>query len=397
MTDPAQTAAMTYGQSHPLVVLLVDDQRIIAEAVRRILASEPDIQYHAVTNPLEALETAIELRPTVILQDLVMPEIDGLRLVEQYRAQPEIQDTPLIVLSSKEEAVTKADAFARGANDYLVKLPDPVELLARIRYHSHAYIALLERNEAFKALRESQKALAQELNEAADYVRSLLPNPIAEGPIRTSWVFKPCSSLGGDSFGYFDIDEAHFAIFLLDVCNHGIGSALLSVTAMNAILGQTLVDVDFKDPRAVMAGLNDVFQMEKHHNLYFTLWYGVFNRNTRELKYASGGHPPSILMAPGDIQQLRTKAAPIGTFATARYEEASTQVPEGALLYVFSDGIYEVTRTDGREMELSDFIEILKEPETTPGAKVQEVFKTMAAVQGREDFEDDVSLVEFRF
>ena len=397
MTQQPERVAAELGQSHPLVVLLVDDQRIIAEAVKRILANEPDIIYHYTTNPLEALEKAIELRPTVILQDLVMPEIDGLSLVEKYRSQPEIQDTPLIVLSSKEEGVTKAEAFAKGANDYLVKLPDPVELLARIRYHSRAYIALLERNEAFKALRESQKALAQELNEAADYVRSLLPNPIEAGEIRTSWVFKPCSSLGGDSFGYFDIDEDHFAIFLLDVCNHGIGSALLSVTAMNAITGQTLVDVDFREPKDVMTGLNDVFQMEKHHNLYFTLWYGVFNRKTRELKFGSAGHPPSILLAGDEVQQLRTKAAPIGTFATAHYEEGSTQVPKGAILYVFSDGIYEVTRTDGREMELQDFIEVLKAPEKTEGAKVEEVFKTMATIQGRDEFEDDVSLMELRF
>ena len=79
------------------------------------------------------------------------------------------------MLSTKEEADTKAEAFARGANDYLVKLPDPVELIARIRYHSRGYIALLERREAYAALARSRKALQDELNKAADYVRSLLP------------------------------------------------------------------------------------------------------------------------------------------------------------------------------------------------------------------------------
>ena len=80
-----------------------------------------------------------------------MPEVDGLDLVTQFRAQDFTREIPMIVLSTKEEATTKAKAFAVGANDYLVKLPDRIELLARIRYHSKGYINLLQRNEAYRA------------------------------------------------------------------------------------------------------------------------------------------------------------------------------------------------------------------------------------------------------
>ena len=81
-----------------------------------------------------------------------MPEIEGLTLVKFFRAHPGLKDIPVIVLSSKEEAVTKAEAFVAGANDYMVKLPDSVGLIARIRYHSRGYINLLERNDSFDAL-----------------------------------------------------------------------------------------------------------------------------------------------------------------------------------------------------------------------------------------------------
>ena len=90
-----------------------------------------------------------------------MPEVDGLELVTQFRAQDFTREIPMIVLSTKEEATTKAKAFAVGANDYLVKLPDRIELLARIRYHSKGYINLLQRNEAYRALAESQTASGQ--------------------------------------------------------------------------------------------------------------------------------------------------------------------------------------------------------------------------------------------
>jgi len=381
---------------HKIVVLLIDDQRIIGEAVKRMLQGETDIEYHYTCDPREAQALAARLRPTVILQDLIMPEMDGMTLVRAFRAHEDTASVPMIVLSSKEEATTKAEAFAAGANDYLVKLPDPVELIARIRYHSAAYIALIQRNEAFAALEQSQRALAAELAEAADYVRSLLPAPLVGPPLQTAWVFIPCSSLGGDAFGYFDIDDDHYALFLLDVCNHGVGSALLSVSAMNALTGQTLADVDFREPAKVLEALNQVFLMEKHNNLYFTMWYGVLQQSCRTLRYSSAGHPPAVLLGDGGIELLRCAAMPVGAMESTTFEEGVTRVPEGARLYVFSDGIYEIRTPDGAELELNDFVQILARPEQAPGQKVNEVLETMRALQGRPDFEDDVSLLEVR-
>ncbi len=128
--------------SPEVVVLLVDDQMIVAHAVRRLFAQDPDIAFHYCPSPHQALERAATLRPTVILQDLVMPDITGLELVRKYRAARATAEVPIIVLSTKEDPITKSQAFAEGANDYLVKLPDRIELVARVRYHSRAYRAL---------------------------------------------------------------------------------------------------------------------------------------------------------------------------------------------------------------------------------------------------------------
>ncbi|MBN3807065.1 diguanylate cyclase [Paraburkholderia sp. Ac-20336] len=143
----------------PIMVLLVDDQAIIAEAVRLALAGEPGVDFHYCASPEEAVQCAETTRATVILQDLVMPGTDGLTLVRQYRQNPATRDMPIIVLSTKEEPLVKSAAFAAGANDYLVKLPDRIELIARIRYHSRSYLNLLQRDEAYRALRQSQQQL----------------------------------------------------------------------------------------------------------------------------------------------------------------------------------------------------------------------------------------------
>jgi len=382
-------------REHGIVVLLIDDQRIVGEAVRRMLVAETDIVLHHETDPAQALARAAALQPTVILQDLVMPGIDGLTLLRTFRDNPGTRQVPLIVLSSKEEPKTKAEAFALGASDYLVKLPDKVELVARIRHHSNAHIATLQRNEAYAALVASQQALAAELAEAAQYVRSLLPEPL-RGAIASAWEYVSSSSLGGDGLGYADLDAEHFAVFLLDVTGHGVGAALLSVSAMHAITAQTLRAVDFRDPAAVLSGLNDAFPMERHNNMYFTIWYGVLHRPTRTLRYASAGHPPAVVLADGQPpQRLRTEGMPVGALPDAPFVSASTVIPARARLYLFSDGAYEITRPDGVMMRYDDFVGVLTaRAEPDGAARLAAVIDAVRAEQGHASFEDDVSLLE---
>lgn len=143
----------------PISVLLIDDQPTVGEAVRRMLMTEEDISFYYCDDPIQAFQLASENAPTVILQDLVMPDIDGLLLLRFFRANVATQKIPMIVLSVKEEPELKAKAFAAGANDYLVKLPNSVELIARIRYHSEAYINRLERDEAYLAIQKSEQRL----------------------------------------------------------------------------------------------------------------------------------------------------------------------------------------------------------------------------------------------
>jgi signal transduction histidine kinase len=147
------------------MVLLIDDQQFVGEAMRRLLADADDLAFHFCVDPLEAIETANEIAPTVILLDLVMPGADGLELLRQLRENEATAETPIVVLSTKEDARVKRDAFANGASDYIVKLPDRVELLARVRYHSGACLNQRRRSQIAAALRASQRALAERVSQ----------------------------------------------------------------------------------------------------------------------------------------------------------------------------------------------------------------------------------------
>jgi len=144
------------------VVLLVDDQQIVGEAIRRALANFPDIEFHFCSDSSLALATALRIRPAIILQDLVMPGVDGLDLVAAYRTNPATADIPIIVLSAQEDASTKSAAFGAGVNDYLVKLPDTIELIARIRHHARCYLNQIQRDAAYHALDLSQRKLQEQ-------------------------------------------------------------------------------------------------------------------------------------------------------------------------------------------------------------------------------------------
>jgi sigma-B regulation protein RsbU (phosphoserine phosphatase) len=389
--------ASSDSQDNRTVVLLVDDQAIVGEAIKRMLADQSDIRLHYCQNPFESIEMAANLRPTVILQDLVMPEVDGLTLVKFFRAHSATQHTPLVVLSSTEDPKTKAEAFRLGANDYLVKLPDRLELIARIRYHSQAYIHLLERNAMFEKLAASEKRMAYEMETGAKYVASLIPPPITE-PVQIDWRFVPCAELGGDSLGYFPIDEDRFAIFLLDVTGHGLASALLGVAVSNVLRARALPNTDFANPSQVLTSLNRTFQMEEQDGRTFTMWYGVYERRTRRLTWCAGGHPSALLFKPGQIapMELESLNPGVGMFEWDDFEQKEIILPENARIFIYSDGAFEVHKQDGAMWTFREFMQFMSQPDEANISKMDRLIDHVRMLKGGNVLDDDFSIMDVR-
>ena len=339
------------------VILLVDDQPFVAEALSVMLAAQDDLELAYCDEPTRALAMAKSLSASVILQDLVMPDADGIDLLKSYRADPALADVPVVMLSAREEGEVKARAFAAGANDYIVKLPEQVELVARLTYHSRVYSALIGRNQAFRELQESQAELAEELRRAARYVEGLLPKKI-QTPVKADWRFVPSAELGGDILGYHAVDETHFALYVVDVSGHGIGPGLLSVQVASFLGSRAVPGVDFRNPSQVLAALNDAFPMERHDSLFFTAWYGVFDHVTRRLCWAQGGHPSAVLVTPTELApvELDADGSMLGLVPEATFETREMVVPEGSNLYVFSDGAFEVSDAEGNVGNYDDFV-----------------------------------------
>ncbi len=158
----ADSVLEKYVTPIPISVLLIDDEFLIGEAMRIKLSTERDITFNYCKEPDKALETAIGVQPTVIMLDLVMPGVNGLTMVKFFKSSEDFRDVPLIVLSAREEPELKKKAIALGANDYMIKLPDKTELIARIRCHSERFIFKQQRDELIMKIR----AMASQNNNA---------------------------------------------------------------------------------------------------------------------------------------------------------------------------------------------------------------------------------------
>lgn len=156
--------AKNYVTQIPISVLLIDDEFLIGEAMRIKLATEHDILFHYCKDPDKALEKAYSVKPTVIMLDLVMPGVNGLTMVKFFKSNEDLRDIPLIVLSAREEPELKKKAIALGANDYIIKLPDKIELVARIRCHSERYIFKRQRDELIMKLDSGEMASEDGVN-----------------------------------------------------------------------------------------------------------------------------------------------------------------------------------------------------------------------------------------
>jgi serine phosphatase RsbU (regulator of sigma subunit) len=265
----------------------------------------------------------------------------------------------------------------------------------RLRYHRRAQDETAEAD-----------AMEQEWREAGQYVASILPQPIDQGPVRANWFYRPSTRIGGDAFGYQMQDQRHFSLFLLDVSGHGTGAAMHAITVAQVLRERVLPDVDFLDPAAVIGGLNARFQMHRNNDLFFTIWYGVYDIVDRVLIFAAAGHHPAYLL-PADNASwpalaLNTQNPIVGMLPDPAIATAEVEVPAGSTLHLFSDGVFEVIDREGRQLGLDDILTMLPSITDPVGPAMapdepRRLYDRIRAMARPGHLDDDFSALVFRF
>jgi len=256
----------------------------------------------------------------------------------------------------------------------------------------------IKRKQAEEESQRWTKILQSELDKAAKYVSSLLPNP-DNLAVDIEQQFFPSSQLGGDIFDYYWLDDNHLVIYLVDVAGHGVSSTLLSVSVLNMLRAQSLSNTNFYEPASVLTQLNRVFHMnDDSGDSYFTLWYGVYNKSTKEIVYSCAGHPPALLFTPfaGNItvQELSSDNLPIGLFPDIDFEQDSYVLQQDSKLYIFSDGVYEIAQEDNQIWGLKSLIELIRyQHNEYYNFPINNIFQYIQRINIEDVLEDDFSLL----
>ena len=259
---------------------------------------------------------------------------------------------------------------------------------------------IMTQNELLKTrqqLVDVQKRLERELVDAANYVRAVIPPPLA-GDETIDWIFDPSTELGGDGLGYRRIDDDKLAFYVLDVTGHGLGSTLLAVTALELLRNQNPASqMNFISPAKVIDRLNRTFQMKDHAGKFFSAWYGVYSRSARTITYANAGHPPAILLTNpnGTLTKTESGGMVLGIMPEYVATEITLDFPAGSELILFTDGTYELLEKEGGRGSYNEFIAELENQIQAgkPAWEAAQEWHSQARDARRID--DDVTLLRF--
>jgi sigma-B regulation protein RsbU (phosphoserine phosphatase) len=376
-----------------LQILVIDDDLVMQMILKNTLQAQ-EYEVIVAKNGKEGILLAKQYQPALVICDWMMPDIDGLEVCRQIKLDQSLSSTIFILLTSKGAVEDKVQALDNGADDFLSKPIDKTELIASVR----AGLRIYQLN---KDLQVQKQLLEAELTEASDYIRSLLPTAL-EGTVKITSEFIPSSQLGGDCYDFYWLDADHLAIYLIDTSGHGVGSALLSISILNLLRSQSFSREKFYEPSVILTELNRAFQMSQHNERYFTMWYGVYKRSQRKLTYANAGHPQGLLIARDienpQIQELPSLDMPVGFFPDVEYTSSEILVPLDSRLYIFSDGIFEVSQENGKIWGVVNFFDLLKEKfAIDEEVNANLVLQKIRTESPTAKFDDDVSLLKIDF
>ena len=378
-------------------ILIVDDVARNLQIIGNLLV-EQGYEISVAVTGIQAVETAKLIKPDLVLLDIMMPVMDGYEVCERLKNMPETKDIPIIFLTARNDVKDIVAAFDVGGVDYITKPFRKAEIIARINNQLELKFSKDIISEKADEITKINNNLEKELSIAAEYFSSLLPLEFENDRLLIKWKYVPSAKLGGDAFGYFNLDKDNFIFYLFDVCGHGIASGLYSVSVINNMRYQILPDTDFKNPEEVFSSLNKIFQITDHYGFYFTIWYGVYHIPTRELRYASAGHHPSILLEKNGTSKLLSGGNFIvGGLEEYKFKSETIHLAKNTDIYIYSDGAFEFKLSDGEMFSINKLSSFLEARRDKSAKELTNLFEYIKSMNNNRPLKDDFTILKITF
>jgi len=395
------------GDGQSADILVVDDNPANLQVLTGML-KDRDYRVRPVPSGKLALRAAKRDPPDLILLDINMPEMNGYEVCEHLKADDALKAIPVIFISALNEQLDKVKAFAIGGVDYITKPFHMEELHARVETYLKLCRLQIELEDTNARLANVNDRMSRDLKAAAQIQASLLPQDVLQVPcIDYAWIYRPCDELAGDGLNVIPLSPGKVGLYLLDVCGHGVASALLSVTLCRLLSPPTepssiLVrnrgpgnPYDITPPVEVAARLNQLFPFDSSATAQLTtMVYGILNVVTGEFRYVSAGHPGPVHLPSGAAPLiLASEGFPIG-LADEPYEERSVRLGLGDRLYLYSDGVPEARDPAGRQFGAVRLMEVIEQGrDKTLQQSTEALLNEIIRWHGSEKPQDDLSIL----
>jgi len=247
--------------------------------------------------------------------------------------------------------------------------------------------------EANQKLEERYHEIEQDLTLAARVQQSLAPHGLIWGAVEVAAYYHPVWRIGGDFGLVVPTADDHLNLVVCDVSGHGIGSALIA----NRIYTETMSQLDRSVPlREMLRHLNAFVKQSLGSSvLYFTMAAARVDRSGR-MTYAAAGHPPAMLIRPGEEPQLlKSRSMILGLLDEAVDAEATMEFPlePGDRLVMYTDGLHEAFSAKGDFLGVEGLQEIVGDAAKAPFSEMKQNILDRVAAYREGPASDDVSLV----
>ncbi len=313
-------------------VLLVDDAKANLDIL--VEGLKGDHKLSLALNGEMALQIAARTPPDLVLLDIVMPGLDGYEVCRRLRQMPETAEVPIMFLSSLEEVQNKTRGFEAGANDYLTKPFEMLEVKARVR-------SLLKAKAYSDAVKEQ---IASELRVAREIQMGMLPHDF--GAVEQAYrlglgaVLEPAREVGGDLYGVCAAGPERLVVFLGDVSGKGIPASMFMVRAISLA---RLLSREIAEPERILARLNDELAADNPSGMFVTFLCGVLEPGAGRLVLANAGHCRPVLLPAGEAPcwAVRNLGTALGFEPGLAFERTELTLREGDAMIFYTDGVSE--------------------------------------------------------
>jgi sigma-B regulation protein RsbU (phosphoserine phosphatase) len=313
-------------------VLIVDDAKANLDILVEGLKADHKLSL-ALSGEM-ALQAAARTPPDLVLLDIVMPGMDGYEVCRRLRQMPETAEVPIMFLSSLEEVQNKTRGFEAGANDYLTKPFEMLEVKARVR-------SLLKAKAYSDAVKEQ---IAGELRVAREIQMGMLPHEFGEVEraygVSFGAILEPAREVGGDLYGLCAAGPERLVLFLGDVSGKGIPASLFMVRAVSLA---RLLARDIAEPERILSRLNDELAADNPSGMFVTFLCAVFDQPSRRLALANAGHCRPILLPAGGVPRWAVPGlgTALGFEPGLEFERTDLNLHDGDALIFYTDGVSE--------------------------------------------------------